>query len=329
MAAMILLVDWAFWRPLVAWAEKFKLEETQAPSRPRSAVLELLRRSHLARGGGAALERLEAVVDGCWRHAVGWREARPAAPGIGRRDRVLAAILWAGLGLLALRGVAFIHTEVAWQEALRVVGLGALTWLRVTAVVLLSALIWTPVGVWIGMSLRVARVVQPLVQLLASFPANFLFPFATIVFLRTHLSLEWGGVLLMALGAQWYLLFNTIAGAMAIPNDLREMTRDLGVRGWLRWRTLVLPGIFPAWITGALTAAGGAWNASIVAEVVSWGDVRLAATGLGAYITQATTAGDWPRIVLGVSVMSAYVVAINRLLWRPLQRRAEARYRLG
>jgi NitT/TauT family transport system permease protein len=336
MAAMVLLVDWLFWRPLVAWAEKFKLEETQAPSRPRSAVLELLRRSHLARGCGRVLERLEEAADHCWQRSVIWcsavvrREARPAAPGEGRlRDRVLAAVLWAGLGLLALRGVVFIHTEVAWHEALRVAGLGAITGLRVMAVVLLSALLWTPVGVWIGMTPAVARVAQPLVQLLASFPANFLFPFATIVFLRYHVSLEWGGVLLMALGAQWYLLFNTIAGAMAIPNDLREMARDLGVRRWLRWRMLVLPGIFPAWVTGALTAAGGAWNASIVAEVVGWGDVRLTATGLGAYITRATTAGDWPRIVLGVSIMSAYVVAINRLLWRPLQQRAEARCRLG
>jgi len=151
----------------------------------------------------------------------------------------------------------------------------------------------------------------------------------TVVFVRFGLSLEWGGALLMALGAQWYILFNTIAGAMAIPNDLREMARDLGVRGVTLWRALILPAIFPAWVTGALTAAGGAWNASIVAEVVTWGDTTLKATGLGAYITAATTAGDWPRIVLGVAVMSAYVVALNRLVWRRLERLAAARYSLA
>ena len=151
----------------------------------------------------------------------------------------------------------------------------------------------------------------------------------TVVFVRFGLSLEWSGALLMALGAQWYILFNTIAGAMAIPNDLREMARDLGVRGVTLWRALILPAIFPAWVTGALTAAGGAWNASIVAEVVTWGDTTLKATGLGAYITAATTAGDWPRIVLGVAVMSAYVVALNRLVWRRLERLAAARYSLA
>jgi NitT/TauT family transport system permease protein len=138
-----------------------------------------------------------------------------------------------------------------------------------------------------------------------------------------------GSAVLMALGAQWYILFNTIAGAMAIPNDLREMTRDLGVRGPALWRTLILPAIFPAWVPGALTAAGGAWNASIVAEVVRWGDTKLEATGLGTYIAAATAAGDWPRIVLGVAIMSVFVVGLNRLVWRRLQRLATARYSLA
>jgi NitT/TauT family transport system permease protein len=233
------------------------------------------------------------------------------------------------LAVLAIRGARFITIEVAGGEALRVVGLGALTLVRVAVVVAASALVWTPVGVWIGLTPQAARVAQPIVQVLASFPANFLFPLVTLVFLRFHWSLEWGGALLMALGAQWYVLFNVIAGAMAIPNDLREMARNLGLRGAVWWQELILPGILPAWVTGALTGAGGAWNASIVAEVVSWGDARLTATGLGAYITEATTAGDWPRIVLGVAIMSAYVVALNRLVWRRLARLAESRYRLG
>jgi NitT/TauT family transport system permease protein len=210
---------------------------------------------------------------------------------------------------------------------LRVLGYGALTLSRVAVVVAVSTLLWTPVGVRIGLNPRVSRTAQPVVQILASFPANLLFPLVTVALLRFHLSLEWNATFLMALGAQWYVLFNAIAGAMAIPNDLREMARDLHLRGWSLWRALILPAIFPSWVTGALTAAGGAWNASIVAEVVTWGETTLTATGLGAYIASATTAGDWPRIVLGVAVMSAYVIALNRLVWRPLERLAAARFR--
>lgn len=295
MAALIVLVDRGFWRPLVAWSERFKLEESRSAEVRNSRVL----------GDPGAVSR---------------------AIGNGRADRLLTLGLWGVLGLLVLRGAAFVATEVASSEAVRVVGLGALTLLRVGAVLALAAVVWTPVGVWIGLSPRVARLAQPVVQLLAAFPANFLFPFVTAAFVRLHWSLQWGGALLMMLGAQWYLLFNTIAGAMAIPNDLREMTRDFGLRGRVRWRALILPGIFPAWVTGSLTAAGGAWNASIVAEVVTWGDARLEATGLGAYITEATTAGDWPRIVLGVTVMSIWAsIGMSRASNRSKRRQMPTR----
>jgi NitT/TauT family transport system permease protein len=242
---------------------------------------------------------------------------------------VLSVLGWVVIGLLMLRGAAFVLTEVTGDEILRVLGFGALTLLRVAAVVGLATLVWTPIGTWIGLNPKVARIAQPIVQVLASFPANFLFPLFALVFVRFGFSLEWGGAILMALGAQWYILFNAIAGAMAIPNDLREMARNLGVRGATRWRTLILPAMFPALVTGGLTAAGGAWNASIVAEVVTWGGTTLEATGLGAYVTAATVAGNWPRIVLGVAVMSAYVVTINRLVWRRLERMAVARYSLA
>lgn len=326
MVVLILAVDALFWRPLVAWAEKFKIEESQGEEAAASPVLDLLRRSHLVPWAEARLAQLEEWLDRRWRR---WLDepgdARPRRP---RWDRALDGVLWVVIGLLVLRGAAFVATEVNPAEAVRVLGLGALTLLRVVAVVVGAALVWTPIGVWIGMNPGVARVAQPIVQVLSSFPANFLFPLFALVFVRFGLSLEWGGVLLMALGAQWYVLFNTIAGATAIPNDLREMTRNLGVGGLGRWQALILPAIFPAWVTGGLTAAGGAWNASIVAEVVTWGDTTLEATGLGAYITAATAAGDWPRIVLGVSVMSAYVVTLNRVLWRRLARLAVARYSL-
>jgi NitT/TauT family transport system permease protein len=167
------------------------------------------------------------------------------------------------------------------------------------------------------------------VQFLSSFPANFLFPFATRFFIRSGVSINWGSILLMSLGAQWYILFNVIAGAQSVPTDLREMAANIGMTGWLLWKRLIIPAIFGAWVTGALTAAGGAWNASIVAELVSWGDTTLVATGLGAYIAEATAVGDWPRIVLGVGMMSLCVVGLNRLLWQPLYTLAEHKYRLG
>lgn len=329
MAVMVVVVDRGFWRPLVAWSEKFKLEESEAESAARSRVLDVLRRSRLVALLGRQVGRVDETVGRFWRE---WAHA-PSRPRDDAReaalDRLLVLVLSTVGAVLAVLGIAFVGTKVSWREAVRVFGLAGLTLLRVAAVVAFSAAVWTPIGVWIGGNPRVARFAQPIVQVLASFPANFLFPFVTIIFLRQQWSLEWGAVLLMTLGAQWYLLFNTIAGAMAIPNDLREMARDLGISGVVRWRALILPAIFPAWVTGALTAAGGAWNASIVAEVVQWGDAQLQATGIGAYITAATTEGDWTRIVLGVTVMSVYVVVLNRFVWRPLGRLAETRYRLG
>jgi NitT/TauT family transport system permease protein len=327
MVVLILTVNALFWRPLVVWAEKFKGEESQGADVPVSWVLDLLRRSHAVPWLEARLARLDEGLDRRWRRRFGDTGAEP-----GRRhdwDAALSVLLWVAIGLLVLRGTAFVLTEVTSYEIAKVLGLGALTLLRVAAVVGLATLVWTPIGTWIGLNPRVARVAQPIVQVLASFPANFLFPLFALLFVRFGLSLEWGGAILMALGAQWYILFNTIAGAMAIPNDLREMARNLGVRRLSLWRALILPAIFPALVTGGLTAAGGAWNASIVAEVVTWGDTTLQATGLGAYVTAATVAGDWPRIVLGVAVMSAYVVTVNRLVWRRLERLAVARYSLA
>jgi NitT/TauT family transport system permease protein len=191
-----------------------------------------------------------------------------------------------------------------------------------------ATLIWTPVGVAIGFQPRLARLLQPVVQFLAAFPANFVFPFATLFFIRTGISLDWGSIFLMALGSQWYILFNSIAGAQSIPTDLREMCADVGLTGWQKWRKLIIPGIFSAWVTGGLTASGGAWNASIVSEVVSWGDRTLKATGLGAYITEATVQGDWARITLGIGMMSLFVVGLNRLVWRRLYLLAESKYHL-
>jgi NitT/TauT family transport system permease protein len=205
--------------------------------------------------------------------------------------------------------------------------LGFLTFLRVVVVVVVSSAVWVPVGVWIGFNPRVAQFLQPVVQVLASFPANFIFPFAIVVFLDLGISLNFGAVLLMALGTQWYILFNVIAGASAVPSDLREAMDDLSVRGRERWRRLILPGIFPAFVTGAITAAGGAWNASIVAEIVEYNGRILTASGLGSFIAENT--GNLPALLAGLLIMAVYVTGLNALLWRRLYQLAETRFSLS
>jgi NitT/TauT family transport system permease protein len=237
-------------------------------------------------------------------------------------------ILLTIIGLLIAWALHFILTTVGWGEVVKTFWLGILTLLRVTVLLVFATLIWTPIGVAIGFNPKLARLLQPVVQFLASFPANFVFPLATLFFIRTNISIDWGSTLLMALGAQWYILFNSIAGAQSIPTDLREMARDVGLKGWKRWQKLIIPGIFSAWVTGGVTASGGAWNASIVSEIVSWGQTTLIATGLGSYIAQATRVGDWSRITLGIGMMSLFVVGLNRLLWRRLYQLAETKYHL-
>ena len=203
-----------------------------------------------------------------------------------------------------------------------------MTLLRVVLLIALASLIWVPIGVWIGLRPAIAERAQPLAQFLAAFPANVLFPFFVVVIARYHLDPNIWLSPLMILGTQWYILFNVIAGASAFPNDLREATTLMKSSRWQWWRDVILPGIFPYYVTGALTATGGSWNASIVAEVASWGHTKLEATGLGAYIANATEAGDMPRVVLGISVMSIFVIAFNRLLWRRLYAFAEQRLRI-
>jgi NitT/TauT family transport system permease protein len=223
---------------------------------------------------------------------------------------------------------AYINATAGFGEVAHALGLGLVTFGRVIVLVAGATLIWVPIGVWIGLNPKVSRLAQPVVQVLASFPANFLFPIATAVMVSTGISLNWGGIVLMSLGAQWYILFNVIAGASSVPNDLREAAANLQLPRTLWWRRLILPAIFPSYVTGGITAAGGAWNASIVAEVVSYGSTTLVATGLGAYIAEATSTGDSPRILIGVLVMSLYVVSLNRLFWRRLYALAQRRYSL-
>jgi NitT/TauT family transport system permease protein len=346
MVIVVVAVDRLFWRPLVAWSERFKLEESEASERVESAVLDLLRRSRLVALAGrsiaVATRRLARLVGHL---ALGVRRALPRGRSDADTGRGAGATGWLstvirsdrafnfGLTIvLIIGGISlgrFVASGVTAADLVTVLIDGLLTFARVIVVVAASVLVWTPIGVWIGMNPRVSRVAQPIVQVAASFPANFLFPFFTIAMLATGFPIDIGSIVLMALGAQWYILFNAIAGAMAIPNDLREAAAILRLSRRLRWRALILPAIFPHLVTGGITAAGGAWNASIVAEIVSWGPVTLEARGLGADIARATSVGDFPLTFLGISVMVLFVVGLNRLFWRRLYVLAETRYRLA
>lgn len=337
MIIVIILVDQLFWKPVVAWSQKFRMEKSASADQASSWVLDLLRTSRLPRIIGHEVRRWKTKHYHPYvpkksraRQEESWISHR--AKRLSRHfneDVVFGVVVGAVLIAAVYYGVRFVTSEVGFKEVGNAFGLGFLTLLRVSVLIVLSTLVWTPVGVAIGFNPKLARTMQPIAQLAASFPANFIFPAATIVFLKIGLHLDWGSMLLMAMGSQWYVLFNAIAGAMAIPSDLREMCASMGLRGWSLWKKLIIPAIFPAWVTGAVTASGGAWNASIVSEVVSWGDKTLTAHGLGAYIAAATGKGDWPRIVLGVAAMCVYVVGINRVLWRRLYTLAEQRYRLA
>jgi NitT/TauT family transport system permease protein len=235
-----------------------------------------------------------------------------------------------GLGLAGAWVLwAFLSAHLVFADLLTAFGLGLATLVRVVVLIALATLIWVPIGMWIGLRPAWAERLQPIAQFLAAFPANVMFPFAVAGIVAFHLSPNIWLSPLMVLGTQWYILFNVIAGASAIPSDLKEAAGIFGMRGWQWWRQVGIPGIFPYYVTGALTASGGSWNASIVAEAVTWGDKHLEAAGLGAFIAKATADGDYARVALGVAVMSIFVIAFNRALWRPMYRFAERRLRLA
>ncbi|WP_329564912.1 ABC transporter permease [Kitasatospora sp. NBC_01266] len=329
MVVMVIGVNVVFWRPMTAWSERFRVEDSESADRPRSLVLDLLRRSSVPARLGRPLRPVGNALDRGTR-VFGLAEHPLATPAVRERtgDVFFAGAVSAVSLFGAWRAFDYVRTTVGLSEFAHAFYFGAATFARVVVLLVLATVVWVPIGVWIGMNPKVLRFAQPVVQVLASFPANFVFPFATAAFIALGISLNIGAVLLMALGAQWYILFNVIAGASAIPSDLREAMTGFQVGGRLRWRAFILPAVFPYYVTGGITAAGGAWNASIVAEVVSYGPHTLTAFGLGSYIANATGTGDFPKILVGVSVMSVYVVALNRLLWRRLYRLAETRYAL-
>ncbi len=324
MLVVILAYDQLLFRPLVAWSAKFRFELTAGLQAQDPWVLRLVRRTQLLRLLGDWLGDAASALGGLRLSVPGTRPSFPRKP-----SRVVDAI-WLALLALALAWavralVTFIATSLSWGDVGLVFVLGSITLLRVVLVIIVSALIWVPIGVWLGLRPSWARRAQPVAQFLAAFPANLFFPVFVVFIVRFGLNSDVWLTPLMLLGTQWYVLFNVVAGAAAFPGDLREAAENFRIGGWLWWRRVMLPGIAPYLITGAITATGNAWNTSIVAEVASWGNTKLTAHGLGAYIAQATDAGDMAKVVLGVVAMSSFVLVFNRALWRPLYTYASRR----
>ncbi|WEV41749.1 ABC transporter permease subunit [Bifidobacterium sp. ESL0682] len=330
MVIVVLAIDILVWKPLTAWAEKFRITQSESSEPKRSAVLTLIRQSHIddfiARLFRPIGEFLNWITRPLGQTGAKWG----TKPGRRRAGDVVFGVI---VGVLVIAGAAELIIAIAKTTGLgelgRAFGLGGLTFLRVALLTVVCSVIWVPLGAIIGMNPRISRLVQPLVQVLASFPANFIFPFVVMVFVACGVDINWGSILLMALGTQWYILFNVIAGASAIPDDLVEMTKNFHITGWMKWKTLILPAVFGSWVTGGITAAGGAWNASIVSEIVSYGRHTLVAKGLGSYIAEATTHAEGMKTLIGVAVMAIFVVAVNRLFWNPLQRLADRRFVVG
>jgi NitT/TauT family transport system permease protein len=317
MFIVIMAYDQLLFRPLVAWSAKFRFETTAGATAEDPWVLALLRRTHLLRVTGEMLGDAVSAIGGFRMSLRGPRQARAAEPSR------LTDLLWvAVLVVVAAGAVWWIVDFVAGSIGLRDVGvairLGVITMIRVIVLMVLASALWVPIGVWLGLRPRWARLAQPVAQFLAAFPANLLYPPVVIAIVYFNLSPAIWLTPLMVLGTQWYILFNVIAGAAAFPGDLREAAANLRVGGLLWWRRVIIPGILPYFVTGAITASGGCWNAALVAEVAVWGKTRLVAPGLGSYIAKATDAGDMARVVLGVVVMSCFVLGFNRLIWRPL-----------
>ena len=329
MFVVILIYDQLLFRPLIASADWFRLEQEAGLTPSQSWALTMMRRSHFL---GLVARVFLGVLN------IGGRSRfvaiRPHAAGEDPPGGRLGDIAWyaviALIGIVALmKAVRFVFAEVSPAEVGHVVLLGFLTFLRVGVLIAIASLIWVPIGIYVGLRPRVASIVQPIAQFLAAFPVNLIYPIVVSSIVLGKLNPDIWLSPLMILGTQWYILFNVIVGASAIPPDMRYAGQNFHVSGWLWWKRIALPAVFPFYVTGAITASGGSWNASVVSEVAEWGKQHLTAAGLGSYISQATDAGDFRRTVVGVVVMALFVVVLNRLFWKPLFARAERKFRLS
>lgn len=328
MFLVILLYDQLLFRPLMIWAEKFKINSNDDVGFVDNWFLNLLQRTHLNTYFEYIFEKIKNIV------------VTPKKPFYSRKalpPKVVEALSWTTIALIQTFIflsiilsigflIHFIYTSISLIEIGKVFYYGFITAIKIGILVVLTSLIWVPIGVWIGLRPKVSAIIQPVLQILAAFPANILYPVMFMLIMSYQLNVNIWSSPLMILGTQWYILFNVIAGASALSKEIHMVTKNYGVKGWLWWRKVMLPGIFPYYITGAITAAGGCWNASIIADVITWGDNTIQAIGLGGYITESFRAGDFPRLALGIAVMSVYVLLINRVVWRKFYQLAEMRY---
>lgn len=329
---VIFLYDQILFRPLLVWSEKFKPEPSEEVETAGSWFLDLLQKAQISLLITQLILRFREF-------AVNPRKA-PTVKKPRLSPKVRQALSWTAVSFwntfffLILFGSlyfigALIYKSLKFSEIQHVFYLGLVTTFKVAVLIILSSLLWVPVGVWVGLRPSLSAKIQPLIQFLAAFPANLVYPVLFMLIVRYQLNVEIWSAPLMILGTQWYILFNVIAGTMSMPLEIRLAARNYQIKGWLLWKKVILPSIFPFYVTGAMTAAGGCWNASIIADIIEWGDERFVATGLGGYITQTTRDGDFARIALGIGVMCLYVLLLNRLVWQKLYNLAEERYNVG
>lgn len=319
MAIAILAYDQLMFRPLLAWADKFRFEENQGETAQQSWLLDWLRRSvwlnaatkNIWKIAGFGLHWFRTKHDGTSHKALK-RTTPPIYQKIG--DTLLATVVM----LATWKIVIYIHSEVGWDEVFHVFRLGLATLSRVMVLLIIATLFWVPVGVWVGLRPLWAQKVQAFAQLAAAFPSNLIFPLVAWSILRWHLNPDIWLSPLIVLGTQWYIVFNVISGAANIPMELRNVADNYGLRGWIRWKRFILPAILPSLLTGLITASGGSWNASVLSELVSWGDTHIQAAGLGAYVAEMQNIGDFPRLALGMAIMSVFVLSLNHYVWRRL-----------
>jgi len=326
MILLIILIDILVWRPLVAWSQKFRIETIQAEIEMNSTVLDFLRKSILIGKinilGSNLLKKIELIYNEI--------ELRSKKRFTGLRKIITYGLSVFSLFFLSwalLKGI-LLFLSLSGETYLIVFKASVHSFMRTSVAIILAAFWTVPLGVYIGMNHKVSRILQPIVQIMASVPATAIFPVILLFLIRFGGGISFGSIFLMLLGTQWYILFNVIAGASALPQDLKEIAKIYGVKGFRKWKTLIIPGIFPYLVTGFITATGGAWNATIVSEYVTFGGRVLKTTGLGSLISESTEKGDFGLLLLSTVVMAAIVVSINRLFWKRLFTLAREKYRL-
>jgi NitT/TauT family transport system permease protein len=327
MVFLIIILDVIVWRPVVAWSQKFRFDTVQAEEEKESLVLNLVRKSSLIDQIDKGILKVTSKIESFYNK----KEQNPQEQYVPVVRKALFAVLAAAiLGLLSWSFVRafFLLSDLGYRDLISVLVAAFYSVLRTTAAIILASLWTVPLGVYIGLNPRAAKVLEPVVQVVASVPATAVFPVILLFLVRLGGGLAVGSVFLMLLGTQWYILFNTIAGASSIPQDLREVSKLYGVKGWRRWKVLILPGIFPYLITGLITATGGAWNASIVSEYVTFGGETMKTRGLGSLISESTVSGNFGLLLLSTLTMAFVVVSINRLLWKRLFAIAQEKFRL-